>query len=304
MLGQEFSGRRFALVDTMRAIYVIDPGTAKLTAVIAFSGTGHSIVYLGAMWGQLTNEGGQRIQAPDPIEHLRKSRVPMEFSPGDLRFEFNINHHMRECFTTDCQSAFRRGSEEHNIAMKFAVPSGDFVNAQVMFTSRDGRGGSGGGSFGVRGFPLVFPYLNPTSAAPESSPINDSSAVFGPGIEIGWGEISSPQAETPPQEHQQGAKRKLRLRGSRSEGGPASPPVAPSRPEFAASPEEPMSAPQADEVQKPKARLKLRGSKSAPPQQQDFEHAAEETPAQPESAPAARESNDAPVRRKLKLRKN
>lgn len=298
-VGPHLAGRRLAVIDSFRGAWLLDEYARRLHALTLHYLDEPATVLFGSDWGEWLDIVGARHKTPPPQRLLSQAGSSLMYDPGAriLRGEFVIEPQFRECFSEDTKISFHTGSSriEHGIEIEFSVPSGEFAHSRIHLLDKKGSGGAK--SFGIKGFPFIFPGRRdpnaPVAAERPARPSlaeNYSLSGFNAAREAAAEE--SDEAEGGGDSGADSGRAKLRRR---SVPPPAASPAVPEAipPRAAPSATSPGNA-GAD--QPARAKLKLRR-----PSSETTSHApaAKEAPAA-DSADAAPAS---PPRAKLKLRK-
>ncbi|MBI1784835.1 hypothetical protein HYR69_06795, partial [Candidatus Sumerlaeota bacterium] len=141
-IGDEFANRNLAIIDTVRAVWILESESNRLLAVCAPPAGAPRIYLFGDLWKSFVSEQGQRSRCNDPIVLMKGAKVPALLDPktNQLSFEVNINIHFREAFSKDAISTFQPNSSDHLINLCFDLPSGNFRRGQVFIHDRKSHG--------------------------------------------------------------------------------------------------------------------------------------------------------------------
>lgn len=259
-IGDEIADLRIGIIDTARFLIILDLAACRLKAFCTFFG-GSRIYFFGQRWGQWLDESGELNKSPDMINRMKSHRVPVAFNleGTELTFEININPHFRAVFSQDASSAFDYGANSHQLQFSFDVPSGKFKRAKVLIQKERGRDASGA-SYGVRGFPLIWP--EPTVARPSSAPPPRPAAATPPRAEPT--QTPPPRPASSPQPASAGAEEPLRIKlAPKTESRPASAdPGSPDRVKLRPKSSEFSAPPQPTSAPPPRASLRPRSDTS------------------------------------------
>jgi hypothetical protein len=156
-LGASMARRELGVIDTLRLTMMLDPTTNALAALGARTGARTFCFFLGADWGQWIDDSGRRYSSDEPIDALRRLRLPIWISPQtfDLTAEFAVNIRNRHLFSRELTRLFQDEMGRHQLALTFALPSGDFKGAKASLQETDS--GQRKMTHRVETFPLLWP---------------------------------------------------------------------------------------------------------------------------------------------------
>lgn len=172
-VGTHLARHRLAVIDSFRGAWLMDEYARRLLALTLHYLDEPTTVLFGADWGEWLDIAGARHRTPPPQRLLAQAESSLMYdsAAGVLAGEFIVEPQFRECFSEDTKIGFPSGSTriEHGIELEFAVPAGDFIRARTHLLDRKGTGQAK--SFGIRGFPFIFPgRRDPTAVAPVTRP--------------------------------------------------------------------------------------------------------------------------------------